>query len=236
MRVVDMNWKQVEEYLESDDRCVLPIGSTEQHGYLSLCTDAILAERVAIEAAEPVGVPTYPAIPFGCSPQFSAYPGTISLRTETLLGVVRDAVQSMFNSGFRCVLIVNGHGGNSAVGPLCRELMAVFPEISLRFHDWWLGPRVVAKAKEIAAFPSHANWMENFPWTRLADVVLPEEPKPPVDVTGIRQSSPAGVRRIIGDGSFGGSYQESGQAMAELWAVAVEETRTELERPWPNRS
>ena len=50
MRIVDMNWKQVEQYLETDDRCVLPIGSTEQHGFLSLCTDAILAERVAIEA------------------------------------------------------------------------------------------------------------------------------------------------------------------------------------------
>ncbi len=236
MRVVDMNWKQVEEYLEEDDRCVLPIGSTEQHGFLSLCTDAILAERVAIEAAEPVGVPVYPAVPFGCSPQFTAYPGTISLRAETLLALVRDAVQSMFNSGFRRVLIVNGHGGNSAVGPLCRELMADLLDMSLRFHDWWLGPRVVAKAKEIAAFPSHANWMENFPWTRLADVALPEEPKPPADVADIRQSSPAGVRRLIGDGSFGGSYQESDQAMDDLWAIAVEETRSELERPWPNQS
>ena len=51
MRIADMNWMQVERHVEGDRRAVLPIGSTEQHGYLSLCVDAILAERVALEAA-----------------------------------------------------------------------------------------------------------------------------------------------------------------------------------------
>ena len=51
MRVFDANWMQIEEYLSRDDRIVLPTGSTEQHGYLSLGTDAILAERVAAQAA-----------------------------------------------------------------------------------------------------------------------------------------------------------------------------------------
>ena len=52
-RVADMNWMQVEDYLQFDNRCVLPLGSTEQHAYLSLATDALLAERVSLEAAEP---------------------------------------------------------------------------------------------------------------------------------------------------------------------------------------
>ena len=46
---------QLEEYLERDDRIVLPVGSTEQHAYLSLETDNVLAERIAFEAAEPLG-------------------------------------------------------------------------------------------------------------------------------------------------------------------------------------
>ncbi|MDP9309160.1 MAG: creatininase family protein, partial [Actinomycetota bacterium] len=57
MHVRELNWMQVEEYLERDDRIVLPLGSTEQHAYLSLETDNILAERVSVEAAEPLGVP-----------------------------------------------------------------------------------------------------------------------------------------------------------------------------------
>ena len=56
MRIADMNWMQVEEYLRSDDRAVLPLGSTEQHSHLRLTVDCIQPERVAAEAAEPVGV------------------------------------------------------------------------------------------------------------------------------------------------------------------------------------
>ncbi len=51
-----MNWMMVEEYLKRDDRCVLPLGSTEQHAFLSLSVDSILSERIAGEAAEPLGV------------------------------------------------------------------------------------------------------------------------------------------------------------------------------------
>jgi creatinine amidohydrolase len=54
MRIVDMNWRQVESYLRRDDRAILPIGSTEQHAGLSLATDIILAARVALEAADPL--------------------------------------------------------------------------------------------------------------------------------------------------------------------------------------
>jgi creatinine amidohydrolase len=68
VRLWDNNWMQIEEYLRHDDRVVVPIGSTEQHGFLSLGTDAILAERVSVEAAEPLGVPVLPVIPFGMAP------------------------------------------------------------------------------------------------------------------------------------------------------------------------
>ena len=54
MRIAEMDWRMVEDWVRHDDRCVLPLGSTEQHAGLSLATDAILAERVAIEAAEPL--------------------------------------------------------------------------------------------------------------------------------------------------------------------------------------
>lgn len=236
MNITDMNWMQIEEYLKADDRCVLPMGSTEQHGALSLCVDAILAERVAVEASEPLGVPVYPVMPFGCSPYFSAFPGSISLKVETLLAVTRDVIGSMYTSGFRRVMIVNGHGGNAAVGNLCRELMAERPEMSLKFHNWWAGLRVMAKAKEIAPNPSHANWFENFPWTRLANVSAPSGGKAVVDVSRLKLSGPAQARELLRDGSFGGAYQMSDADMTDLWAVGVEETRAELERPWPIQS
>jgi len=233
LKIADMNWMQVEAYLRADNRCILPIGSTEQHAQLSLCVDAILAERVSVEAAEPLGVPVYPVMPFGLAPYFLAFPGTISLRVETLLAVARDAIASVRHSGFRRVLIVNGHGGNAPVGALAQELMAEYPDLSIKFHNWWNAPRTWAKVQAIDPSGSHANWMENFPWTRLGNVAAPSAPKTPPDRELMRASPPEAARNILGDGSFGGDYQKSDDVMLAAWAVGVEETREALEGPWP---
>src|SRR3979409_2505588 len=115
MRIYECNWMQIEAYLEHDDGVVLPVGSTEQHGYLSLGTDAILAERVAVEAAEPLGVPVLPALPFGMAPYFAAFPGSMSLRITTYIEGLRDLLDGLTGQGFRRIAIVNGHGGNAPV-------------------------------------------------------------------------------------------------------------------------
>ena len=113
MRIRDLNWMQLEDYLERDDRIVLPLGSTEQHAYLSLATDVILAERVALEAAEPLGVPVLPPLAFGVAPYFAAFPGSLSLAEHTYTQVLRELIGSLQGQGFRRILLVNGHGGNS---------------------------------------------------------------------------------------------------------------------------
>jgi creatinine amidohydrolase len=235
MHISEMNWMQVETYLKDDDRCILPIGSTEQHGYLSLAVDLILAERVSREAAEPVGVPVFPVIPYGIAPYFASYPGSVTLRVETLLAVVRDVVASLVRAGFRRILIVNGHGGNQPVAGLAGELMVETPGLSIKFHSWWNAPNTWAKVQEIDPSGSHANWMENFPWTRLAGVALPRGEKPPFDRELMRASGPDDVRTILGDGVFGGAYAKPDDAMLALWKTGVRETREVLEGPWPAR-
>src|SRR5207302_8643639 len=95
MRISDMNWMMVEEYLKRDDRCVLPLGSTEQHAYLSLSVDSILSDRISVEAAEPLGVPVFPVVAYGSTPYFRAFPGSITLRVDAYLRGVRDILEAM---------------------------------------------------------------------------------------------------------------------------------------------
>ncbi len=226
--IADLNWMQVEAYLERDDRVVLPVGSTEQHAYLSLATDTILARRLALEAAEPLGIPVLPAMPFGVAGRWAAFPGTIALGVDTLEAVLVDALDSLAVHGFRRFLLLNGHGGNEPVAEHLEAWASSREDVLLRFHSWWTGPRTTAALAELEPEPAHASWMENFPWTRLAGVALPEEPKPFVR-DGIDELEPEAVRELVGDGSCGGPYARSDEEMARVWAVAVAEIRDLLE-------
>lgn len=228
MRIADMDWRMVEDWLRHDDRGVLAIGSVEQHAGLSLAVDMILAERVAVEAAEPLGVPVYPAIPFGLAPYFQAYPGSVTLRVETLCAVVRDLLDSMKRSGFRRILIVNGHGGNQPAAALAQEWMMDNPDCRVRFHDWWRAPKTFARVQEIDRVASHASWMENFPWTRLPTTPA-DGAKEMVDTDRLKTLPPFEARNLLEDGNFGGRTQRPDQEMLSIWRIAVQETRDFLE-------
>lgn len=232
MRIVDMTWMQVEDYLQRDNRAVVPLGSTEQHAYLSLGVDSILSEKVSVEAAEPIGVPVFPAVAYGITPYFRSFPGTISMRVSTYLGIIRDILDGLAGSGFRRVVLVNGHGGNSAAEALAIEWMADHPHVQVKFHNWWNAPRTWAKVVETDAMGSHASWMENFPWTRLPNVVPPSEQKLVPDRTGMARPVGERMREVIGDGNFGGFYQRPDDEMLAIWEVAVAETRSLIEEGW----
>jgi creatinine amidohydrolase len=233
-RIADMNWMQVEDYLRHDNRCVLPLGSTEQHAYLSLAVDNILSEKVALDAAEPLGVPVFPVLNYGVTPYFRAYPGSISLRAQTYLTVVRDILDGLAEQGFRRILIVNGHGGNRVIQNYLVEWMtdSKITGCSVRLHDWYAAPRTIAKVNEFDPVASHASWMENFPWTRLPGIKLPDQQKPEIDFELMRTLNPQQVRDYLDEGNFGGYFQRPDEEMLAIWEVAVEETRDLLEADW----
>jgi creatinine amidohydrolase len=233
MKISDMNWMQVEEQLQKDRRAVVPVGSTEQHGYLRLTVDAILAERVACEAAEPLGVPVFPVLSYGVTPYFRGYPGTISLRIDTYQRILADVLDSLAITGFKRIMFVNGHGGNTPGGSILQEWMNDHAGITVKWHNWWNAPRTAAAVAAIDAVASHASWMENFVWTRLPDVKVPSVQKPMIDLGRMRMMDAVGVRAYVGDGNYGGVYQKPDEQMLEMWRVGVEETREALEGPWP---
>jgi len=215
----------VEERLRSDDRCVLPLGCTEQHAFLSLSTDSILAEKVSVDAVAPLGVPVFPVVAYGMTPAFTAYPGTVSLKMATYTALLVDILEGLTIQGFRRIVIVNGHGGNTPARTVVAEMAGKYGAAKFLWHDWWNAPRVMAKVKATDPDASHASWMENFPWTRLPNVEQPAEKKPMADWESLRTSPPEVVRKKLGDGSFGGLYQRPDDEMDAIWEVAVQETR-----------
>lgn len=232
MRIQDMHWSQVEARVKEDDRCVIPIGSVEQHAYLSLATDMILAERVAVEAAEPTGVPVFPCLPYGMASGFADFPGTITLTLRTYINVIEDILNSVYHAGFRRILIVNGHGGNTPINPLLSEWMNSHRDSSVKLHDWWRAPKTMAKVLDIDPAASHASWMENFPWTRLEGAPIPNFQKERIDFAASARVDAGRKRERIAEGNYHGVFQRPDQDMMEIWKVAVEETRHEIEHDW----
>jgi creatinine amidohydrolase len=232
MRIAEMNWMQVEAHAARDDRAVLPVGSTEQHAQLSLCVDAILAERVAVESAEPLDVPVFPVINYGLTPGFVDYPGTVTLRLSTLSALICDVLDGMVRSGFRRIVVVNGHGGNSPAHGAVLEWLDRNRGVQVKWHNWWNAPKTFAKVQSIDPVASHASWMENFPWTRLGNITAPAQAKPMLDLARLQRLDPGARRVLLGDGNYGGLYQRPDADMLAIWDTAIQETRDLIATDW----
>ncbi|MBL8156501.1 MAG: creatininase family protein [Anaerolineae bacterium] len=218
MRLEDLNWMDVERYLEQDDRIILVTGATEQHAHLSLLTDILIPMRMALGAAEREHVLIAPPLNFGFSRSLAAFPGTISLTPRTFDLVLLEIIECLLHQGFRRFLVLNGHGGNHMPARLVD--FQEKEKIRVRWFDWWSSPAVKDFQKRYGLEIGHANWGENFPFCRVAEVPTGVKPAPqlrnPEDIFAMRQD--------LGDGCFGGPYQVDEALMHELFALAVEET------------
>jgi len=110
IKLEQQSWADVKDYLESDNRIILPVGSTEQHGvFAPLGTDTYVAKAIAEDAGKKTGVLVAPPLWFGWSPHHLVKPGTISIRAEILIELLCDAIGSLAEHGFKNFVVVNGH-------------------------------------------------------------------------------------------------------------------------------
>ncbi len=222
MRLQDLNWLDVERYVQRDSRIMLVIGATEQHGYLSLLTDALIPARIAEAAAAREPVLIAPPLNFGVSGEFVDYPGTITLSRTTFEAAVTEIVEGLLYQGFGRFLILNGHGGNTQPARL-RDL-DMDGAARIVWFEWWRSAAARAFEDQHGLRIDHANWGENFPFTRVGDV--PTGEKTPVNLALLNEGQLS--RDVLGDGVFGGRYQLDDERMLALFEALVEEVVSEL--------
>jgi creatinine amidohydrolase len=107
---------------------VLPVAAVEQHGpHLPLGTDALICDTILDEALamlEPAAsVLRLPTQRLGHSPEHAGFPGTLSLRAETLLALWTDIGRSVAGAGLRKLLLFNSHGGQGALVDLVAQAL-----------------------------------------------------------------------------------------------------------------
>lgn len=139
MLLAEKTWKQVAAYLEREDRIIVPVGSTEQHGLRAvLGTDHMVPTGIAREAGRRSGVLVAPTLNYGMALHHMAFPGTMALRPSTLQLVIYDLLASLSQHGFRRVLILNGHGGNTpSLQAAVAEVNDVYRDLRVKVRAWW---------------------------------------------------------------------------------------------------
>ena len=134
-------WRhEFEEALEHDPVVILPTGSVEQHGpHCPADVDIVVPFYLAVRAAERMnGFPVIVAPPVwsGFAHYNKGFPGTISLRIETYIGLVCDVCRSIYDNGFKRIVVINGHGGNAAPNHVVRDTIAE-EDIFIVAYNWW---------------------------------------------------------------------------------------------------
>jgi creatinine amidohydrolase/Fe(II)-dependent formamide hydrolase-like protein len=117
--IANMTSPEIGEAIEKGyTTAVFAVGSNEQHGpVLSVSTDTVLGDVLTVEVAERLGnTLKFPTVNTGCSEHHMMFPGTVSLRKETLHMMLKDYVGCLARHGFKRVIIIPSHGGN--FGPI----------------------------------------------------------------------------------------------------------------------
>lgn len=108
-----MKWPEVKDEIEKKAIAILPIGATEEHGpHLPIDTDIAIPYYVAVKAAEVTDDIVLPPINYGYNEKDLMFPGTLSAKPESFIAYVFDVCDSASRSGFKKILLYNGHGYN----------------------------------------------------------------------------------------------------------------------------
>ncbi len=152
----EMTWSDVREYVTTNDMVIIPMGSTEQHGpHLPLGTDYYEASEIAKMISARTGVVVAPVLLSGYSVYHSGFPGTLSLKPETMEAVLFETCEMLMKYGFRRFMFFNYHGGNNIVGSNVIHKINHTTEASA--VNIGIGATFLNETEEVAPFDYHAG-------------------------------------------------------------------------------
>jgi creatinine amidohydrolase len=140
------SWAEIHEMNKGNTIILIPLGSTEQEGtHLPLGVDTYVADAIANEVAKETGSLVGPSLPVGYSEWFLEFPGTMSLKFETLIQVLREYISGLILHGFKKFIFVNGHGGNSSAVDIISREFIMNQDVHVAMVEIWKLAHALAK-------------------------------------------------------------------------------------------
>lgn len=195
MNILTLTSAEIAESLEQNPGVLIPIGSIEQHGPMGLVgCDALCAETIAREAGTRGNILVAPVLAY-TSAQFNMrFPGTISIRSRTLMALIEDIIDSLHRQGVKGVYFLNAHGAN--IAPIRAAMHDIYSRLGdraprIRCKSWWdydavnvIRTREFGEWEGMHATPSEISITQNY--HRVPDVDVPEKPARALEASFIR--------------------------------------------------
>lgn len=184
LTIDSISYEKAKEYFSHRKIIVIPIGSIEQHGPANpLGTDMLIADALAKEVSRRIGVISLPVIPVGISHHHMDFPGTLTVKEDSLINYLFDIISSLKRWEVEKVLIVNGHGGNlPALQILCRKAREELG-VKVYVYQWWTTSSHIVSELFSEEERGHAGAAETslimylYPQLVSKEKLLNEEPK-----------------------------------------------------------
>ncbi len=167
---------------------VIAVGSVERHGdHLPLGTDAMESQFIAEEVAKKIGAHLFPPIWYGSSVSLSRFPGTINVDDDAFKSYSRSVLKEIARNGYKLVVVINGHGGNSSLLKTAAKEAAYETNSTFMVVDWWRDVGKEARQR-LFTMPGHAGDDET-----SAMLYIDEED---VDMEAARDHSPEYMPKV----------------------------------------
>lgn len=126
---------------------LLPIGTIEAHASGPIGTDNFIPAALCRRLSIRLGIPQLPGMPYGLTCSLLSYPGSCTVSSETLAAFLQDVGRSLQRNGLENLIVVNGHGGNTATLHDAAHRLFRETRLHVAVFDWW--HEVQAQAAEI---------------------------------------------------------------------------------------
>jgi creatinine amidohydrolase len=133
-----LSWIKVKELVpEKIDTLIFPVGTVEAHGSMAIGTDNLIPESIANHLADKINALIAPAVNYGITRSLYGYPGSITVQEANFKNYISDILKSFSHTGFKKIILINGHGGNNAM--LKEVALHYFYEYKIKIAviHWW---------------------------------------------------------------------------------------------------
>ncbi len=136
--VIDLTWENFRDRVPAScDVVLIPVGTVEAHGALPLGTDSLIPLAIARELAPRIDALIAPVVPYGVTNSLLPYPGSTTVSSATFRSYLFEAAAGLVDAGFRRVVLLNGHGGQSGeVAEVVQRLWSERRAYSVAV-EWW---------------------------------------------------------------------------------------------------